>query len=141
MVVGLLGAALSTAVGRYGPQNKARVFVLGLIGVMITLGSVGGLLAFAALVAGQPYSVFFPPFLVSALLLVIVAMMLPITRRIYQLAGVGPSSRSATSRMRLDGRSVSARGLAAGGEMVETTAPLLGGGGGGGGVDGDDYDS
>jgi hypothetical protein len=68
-LVGLWGAALGAAGGMLVPKGRGRPLVFGLLGLGVVLGSLVLAFGVAALVAGQPYAVWYAPLLVGGLML------------------------------------------------------------------------
>ena len=83
-VIGILGAILGTCIGILGPRGKGRTFVLGL---QITLAVAGAVLlvgGIAALLAKQPYHVYYPLLLGGGILVLLMVGLLPVTIGTYR---------------------------------------------------------
>jgi peptidoglycan/LPS O-acetylase OafA/YrhL len=85
-VGGTLGGLLGAAAGALAPKGKGRPWVMAGFGVMIALGFASLALGVVAIVAGQPYGIWYPPLLVGIILPVVLLGVLPGVRRTYDAA-------------------------------------------------------
>jgi hypothetical protein len=82
-LVGVIGGLFGSAVGICAPRGIARGPVLGTHAVLIVLGGVVLLGGVTALLAGQPFHVFFPLLLCGFILTSVFGALLPVVRQRY----------------------------------------------------------
>lgn len=85
-VGGTLGGLLGAAMGYFAPRGKARGFVLTSTWVFIVAGVCSPLFGLYALVAGQPYGIWYPPTLVGIIDTALFGSLLPMVRARYRQA-------------------------------------------------------
>lgn len=82
-VFGVLGGCIGTAAGVWAPRGKHRSLVLGAMYVVVVLGILQIVAGLAALLAHQPYGIYYPLLLLGLLSSVIVGTLIPVVRRRY----------------------------------------------------------
>ena len=80
---GLLGGIIGTLAGVLAPQGRGRGLVLGSMWLSVLLGLLSLVFGLAALVAGQPYGIWYPPLLVGAIMSIVVGCLIPVVQRRY----------------------------------------------------------
>ncbi|HAI21376.1 MAG TPA: hypothetical protein DCM14_05720 [Clostridiales bacterium UBA8153] len=65
---GLAGGVMGCMVGRFAPRGKLKRPVLFLLAVLVTMGAVGLGVGLYALLAGQPFHVWYPFVLIGVIL-------------------------------------------------------------------------
>lgn len=83
---GVLGGVVGAAGGILAPKGKGRGFVLGSMMVGAIFGVLALLTGIVALVLGQPYHVWYPLFLLGAVLGGVMGGLIPVVRRRYREA-------------------------------------------------------
>lgn len=83
---GALGGLLGAAAGLLAPRGRGRGLVVGGFRVAIGLGLCSLVFGLAALFAGQPYGIWFAPALVGLVLPGTGMALLPVIRRVYDVA-------------------------------------------------------
>ena len=84
--VGVFGGALGAVAGYYVPRGRLRGLVIGSMTVLVVVGVVGLVLGVAALVARQPYHVWYPPTLIGVILTFVMGGLLPVIVTRYRQA-------------------------------------------------------
>ncbi len=83
---GTLAGLCGAAAGHWAPRGEHRGLVLGAFRVLVVLGGLSLALGLGALLAGQPYGIWFAPVLVGLVLAVVPCALLPRVRRAYDQA-------------------------------------------------------
>jgi hypothetical protein len=83
---GCIGGAIGGLAGWLAPQGKGRRWILGAMVALIVFGVANLALALVALVCGQPWGIWYGPFLLGVLFTVLVSCLLPVIRNRYQEA-------------------------------------------------------
>lgn len=78
-VSGIVGGVVGTVIGLWGAligilagRGKAKVFAIGSANIIIVIGITFGIVGLTALIAGQPYSVYYPLLLIGIIIVVVV---------------------------------------------------------------------
>ena len=84
--VGTMGAIYGTTLGVLVPRGKGKLFVFALHWTFLTIGVTLLAAGLAALIAGQPYEVWYVLILPGALLTVLMGIFTPIMRQLFRQA-------------------------------------------------------
>jgi H+/Cl- antiporter ClcA len=85
-ILGSLGGILGAAAGNLAPKGKGRTFILGAFTLLMWVGMAHLLVGIYALIAQQPYGIWFPLVLVGAVLTVVIGALRPVVRKRYEEA-------------------------------------------------------
>ena len=83
-IVGVLGGCLGATIGALTSRGRARGLVMGLMTAALVAGVALLALGLTALLARQPYAVWYPPLLSGVLFTVLMASLLPVARKRYR---------------------------------------------------------
>jgi hypothetical protein len=83
---GLLGGLVGTIAGIFGPRGKFKRLVFGLAWFMIIGGAISLVAGLFALVAHQPYAVWYPLVLLGGVNVVLLSALMPVIARGYRQA-------------------------------------------------------
>lgn len=84
--LGLLGGAFGMTAGFLAPKGKGKVAVLSLIGVILGLGVLSLVAGIVALIASQPYHVYYPLLLIGGIGSIVAGVNLPVILARYRQA-------------------------------------------------------
>jgi hypothetical protein len=84
--IGVLGALLGTVGGIGAPRGKCKGPVFSLIGIALGLGALSLVAGVVAVIAGQPYHVFYPLLLGGGITSVVFGAALPVFQARYRQA-------------------------------------------------------
>src|SRR5579883_2681054 len=87
-VCGTVGGTLGALAGTWAPQGKGRSLVLGGMSAFVGIGVINLIVGLIALVARQPYAIWYPLVSLGAILTLVVGGVLPGVRRTYATPGV-----------------------------------------------------
>ena len=85
-LVGIAGGVLGAAAGLLAPKGKGRSFVLGGMGVLLCLGLLSFFAGIAALLARQPFAIWYPLTLLGIVPAFAIGSLLPVVRNAYAQA-------------------------------------------------------
>ena len=85
-LIGVVGGTLGALAGVLAPRGKGRGFILGSFAALILLGVVLLAVGLFAVVAGQPYYVWYPLVLCGGILTLVLSCTLPGIRARYRQA-------------------------------------------------------
>lgn len=83
---GSLCGVLGGLAGMLAPQGKGRAFILGGMAFFACFGVANLLLGLVALLAGQPYGIWYGPLLCGLIFTVVVGSLIPVVRKRYREA-------------------------------------------------------
>lgn len=83
---GTLGGIWGALVGTLAPRGRAKRLVVGLGWLILTAGVACLGLGLYALISGQPYAIWYPPFLIGILIPSVVGGLLPVVYLRYRQA-------------------------------------------------------
>jgi hypothetical protein len=70
----------------FAPRGKHRALVMGCLWAMVSVGGASLVFGVAALAAGQPYGIWYPPVLLGVIDGIVSVAVMPVVRRAYQQA-------------------------------------------------------
>lgn len=85
-LLGGLGGILGAAAGTLAPKGKGRSFILGAFALMTLIGVCHLAVGLYALLAGQPYGIWYPLVLIGAILTIVIGALRPVVRKRYEEA-------------------------------------------------------
>jgi hypothetical protein len=83
---GTLGGLLGAAAGCLAPRGKGRAAILGGMTLFVVLGVAFLAFGLVALLAGQPYGIWYPPLLCGLIFSIVVGGLIPVVRLRYRQA-------------------------------------------------------
>jgi MFS family permease len=83
---GTAGGILGALTGVLAPRGKARGLVLGFMYAFCVFGLVNLIFGLVALIAGQPYAVWYPFLLMGSIFPLVFGFMIPVVKRVYRQA-------------------------------------------------------
>ena len=82
-ICGMGGGTLGGLIGYLAPQGKGRTVLLGAMKVFVLFGFLNLAFGLVALLAGQPYGIWYGPVLLGFLMPVLFGCLLPVARKRY----------------------------------------------------------
>ncbi|HZO86698.1 MAG TPA: hypothetical protein VFB38_00060 [Chthonomonadaceae bacterium] len=83
---GTLAGILGAVAGTLAPQGKGKRLVLGGMRAFIVFGALSLLIGIIALIAGQPYGIWYPLTLVGVIFVAVMGSLQPMIHRVYRQA-------------------------------------------------------
>ena len=83
---GIAGGVIGTLIGVFAPRGKHKALVMGCLWAMVSVGGASLVFGVAALVAGQPYAIWYPPLLLGLIVGIVSVAVMPAARQAYRRA-------------------------------------------------------
>ncbi len=83
-LLGSLGGILGAAAGVLAPRGKGRGIILGAFTVLLAVGAGNLAIGLYALIARQPFGIWYPLLLIGGILTVVLGALRPVVRRRYE---------------------------------------------------------